>query len=90
MPIIQIPPLFRYYTDGQAEVPVEGATVSACMDSLVANHPAIQTHLYKSDGELRAFVNLFVNKENIKKLRGLETLLDESDILRLVPAITGG
>ena len=87
---MKIPPPFRYYTSQQAEVVVNGSTVGECMDSLVKNFPAIQTHLYKSTGELRAFVNLFVDKDNIKNLQGLETPIKENDSLRLVPAITGG
>lgn len=87
---MKIPPLFRYYTLGQAEVEVAGCTVAECMKSLVADFPAIENHLYKANGELRAFVNLFVNTVNIKTLQGLETKLNEDDDLRLVPAIAGG
>ncbi len=87
---MRIPPFFRYYTDGQAEITVVGCTVNECMDSLITNFPSIQTHLYKPNGELRAFVNLFVNTININNLEGLETPLDDSDELRLIPAIAGG
>ena len=90
MPIMKIPSPFRYYTAGQAEVVVTGHTVRDCMNSLIASFPSIQKHLYKPNGELRAFVNLFVNTTNINNLQGLETPLNEDDELRLIPAIAGG
>lgn len=90
MPIVKIPAPFRYYTDGQAEVLAIGQTVGDCMVCLITRFPSIRPHLYKRDGELRAFVNLFVNTININSLQGLETPLNEDDELRLIPAIAGG
>lgn len=90
MPVLKIPTPLRYYTAGQAEVPVRGADVAAAMRDLVTQFPALEPHLYNGDGQLRAFVNLFVGEDNIKDLQGLETPLQETDILRLIPSIAGG
>jgi adenylyltransferase/sulfurtransferase len=90
MPILKLPTPFRYYTAGQTEVRVRGADVGAAMRDLVAQFPALQPHLYNGDGQLRAFVNLFVGEDNIRDLQGLETPLGENDLLRLIPSIAGG
>ena len=90
MTILKIPTPLRYYTNGQAEVSVSGATVDAAMQNLVEQHPTLKQHLYNGNGELRAFVNLFLGENNIKDLQGLETPLKEGDLLRLIPSIAGG
>lgn len=90
MPAIRIPTPLRSYTSGQAEVSVSGHNVAQAMDSLVALHPALRPHLYNTSGQLRPFVNLFLNEENIKELQGLETPLQEGDKLLLIPSIAGG
>lgn len=87
---MKLPTPFRYYTAGQAEVRVRGADVGAAMHDLVAQFPALEPHLYNSEGQLRAFVNLFVGQDNIKDLQGLATPLGENDTLRLIPSIAGG
>ncbi len=90
MPVIKIPTPFRYYTGGLDEIPASGSTVGEAMTSLVAQFPALKPHLYRSTGDLRAFVNLFVNGSNVRDLQGLDTPLAEADELRLVPSIAGG
>jgi adenylyltransferase/sulfurtransferase len=90
MLILKIPTPLRAYTNGQAEVPVNGGTVASALDSLVQQYPAIQPHLFNEGGTLRPFVNLFVGQSNIKDLQGLETTLSENDRLMLIPSIAGG
>jgi molybdopterin converting factor small subunit len=90
MPILKIPTPLRFYTNGQAEVPVQGGTVHEVMGSLVEQFPALQPHLYSPEGNLRAFVNLFVGEDNIKDLQGLNTPLHADAQIRLIPSIAGG
>ena len=90
MTILKIPTPLRYYTNGQAEVAVNGADVAAAMRHLVEQYPTLEQHLYNGRGEMRAFVNLFLGQDNIKDLQGLETPLSEGDTLRLIPSIAGG
>ncbi len=90
MPTLKIPSPLRYYTNGQAEVTLRGATVQEAMGSLVEQYPSLRPHLYGSDGNLRAFVNLFVGKDNIRDLQGLNTPLAEDAQLRLIPSVAGG
>jgi molybdopterin converting factor small subunit len=90
MTTLKIPTPLRYYTDGQAEVAVNGTTVAVAMRNLVEQYPTLEQHLYNGKGELRSFVNLFLGQDNIKDLQGLETPLNENDTLRLIPSIAGG
>jgi molybdopterin converting factor small subunit len=60
------------------------------MDQLIELYPALKPHLYTGTGELRPFVNLFLNEENIKEFQGLDTPLGETDRLMLIPSIAGG
>lgn len=90
MPLIRIPNPLRSYVNGQAEVRVSGATVGEAMEDLMRQFPAFRPHLYKSDGSLRAFVNLFLDGMNIRDLEGLETALGPDDTFNLVPSIAGG
>lgn len=90
MPSWKIPTPFRYYTAGQAVVSAHGQTVDAALADLMDQYPNLKPHLFKGNGELRAFVNIFIGEDNIKNLQGLETTVGEDDELRLVPAITGG
>lgn len=90
MPILRIPTPLRAYTAGQSEIPVQGLTVGAAMQDLMRQYPALQPHLYNGEGGLRPFVNLFVGENNVKDLQGVDTPLQESDRLLLIPSIAGG
>ncbi len=90
MTTLKIPTPLRQYTDGQAEVAVDGSDVATAMQNLVEQYPALKQHLYNGDGEMRAFVNLFLGQDNVKDLQGFETPLNEEDTLRLIPSIAGG
>ncbi|MBE0408808.1 MAG: MoaD/ThiS family protein [Anaerolineales bacterium] len=87
---MRIPAPLRPYTDGRAEVPVEGETVGAALNNLTAQYPGLRPHLFDERGELRSFVNLFLNDEDIRHLQGVETAIQEGDRLMLIPSIAGG
>ena len=74
----------------QAAVEVQGATVGEAMSSLVSQHPDLRKHLYTDDGKLRAFVNLYVNDEDIRYLQKEATELKDGDNISIVPSIAGG
>jgi adenylyltransferase/sulfurtransferase len=90
MPTLRIPSPLRSYTNGQAEVNVQGITVGDALSDLVRQFPTLRPHLFNGQAELRPFVNLFLNEENIKDLQGLATPLGVADRLMLIPSIAGG
>jgi sulfur-carrier protein adenylyltransferase/sulfurtransferase len=87
---IFIPTPLRQYVDGQDSVDVPARTVSEALGNLVAGHPALQKHLFGEDGRLRAFVNLYLNDEDVRYLARDATAVKESDTLSIVPSIAGG
>jgi MoaD family protein len=87
---IHIPTPLRQYVGKLATVEVSGATVGDAMNALVAQHPELKKHLYTEDGKLRAFVNLYVNDEDIRYLQKEATALSEGDNISIVPSIAGG
>ncbi|MGQ9833983.1 MAG: MoaD/ThiS family protein [Candidatus Villigracilaceae bacterium] len=90
MPVLRLPTPMRSYTNGQAEVQVNGQTVAEAMRSLITQFPAMQPHLYNERGELRPFVNLFIGATNIRDLQGLETVVAPDETILLIPSIAGG
>lgn len=82
---IHIPTPLRQYVGKQSTVDVKAATVAEAMNSLVAQHPDLRRHLYTEEGKLRAFVNLYVNDEDIRYLQKEATALKEGDNISIVP-----
>lgn len=90
MPQIQIPSPLRQYTDKQSTVSVPAKTVGDALTGLVSQHPDLKRHLYADDGKLRAFVNVYVNDEDMRYLQKEATELNEGDTISIVPSIAGG
>jgi molybdopterin converting factor small subunit len=85
-----IPTPLRPYTGKKESVELQAATVGEALASLTTLFGDLKKHLYSDDGKLRSFVNVYVNDEDIRYLRGDETPLREGDILSIVPSIAGG
>ena len=90
MPLIQIPSPLRQYSGRQASVAVAGKTVAEALAGLVSQHPELKRHLYTDEGKLRAFVNIYVNDEDMRYLQKEATALKDSDTISIVPSIAGG
>jgi molybdopterin converting factor small subunit len=90
MALIQIPAALRDYTRGEAEMAVSGESVAVALDRLVVSYPQLRRHLYTEHGELRSYVNVFVNENDVRTLAGLQTQIAEEDTLMIVPSIAGG
>jgi MoaD family protein len=87
---VHIPTPLRQYTGKQATVEVQGSTVGEAMSSLVSQHPDLRKHLYTDDGKLRAFVNVYVNDEDVRYLQKDATAVKDGDNISIVPSIAGG
>jgi molybdopterin synthase sulfur carrier subunit len=88
--LVRIPTPLRRLTGGQGEVTAEGRTVQELLDALERQFPGVKERLYDESGQLRRFVNIYVNDEDIRFAQGLETGLKKGDELSIVPAIAGG
>lgn len=87
---IHIPTPLRQYVGKQATIEVKASTVAEAMDALLKQHPDLRRHLYTEEGKLRAFVNVYVNDEDIRYLQKEATTLKEGDNISIVPSIAGG
>jgi molybdopterin converting factor small subunit len=88
---IFIPTPLRSYTGGQPSVEVQATTVAEALSSLTSAHPELRNHLFTAEGKLRAFVNLYLNDEDIRYLPAKEaTSVTAADTLSIIPSIAGG
>jgi molybdopterin converting factor small subunit len=95
---VRIPTILRTYTDGAKAVDGAGATLSEVIDDLESNHPGIKERLVEArpgsddDGsvDLRRFVNVYVNDEDVRFTGGLATPLSDGDQVVVLPAVAGG
>ena len=90
MPLVRIPTPLRSLTKGSAEVQAKGDNVAAVVEDLERQFPGLRERLVDEGGELRRFINIYVNEEDIRFLDGKTTVLKDSDQVSIVPAIAGG
>ena len=86
---VRIPTILRNYTGGEKAVTGDGGSLSALIDDLEANHPGLKDRLIE-DGDLRRFVNVYVNDEDVRFIGGLEAELSDGDQVVVLPAVAGG
>jgi sulfur-carrier protein len=90
---VRIPTILRTYTDGAKAVPGEGGTLSEVIEHLETNHPGIKDRLVEDSGgqsDLRRFVNVYVNDEDVRFTGGLDTSVTDGDQVVVLPAVAGG
>ena len=86
-----IPTPLRPFAGGLAEVEVDASTVTEALEALVQAHPELRKHLFTPEGKLRAFVNLYLNDEDVRYLPAKEaTAVTAADTLSIIPSIAGG
>ena len=86
---VQIPTPMRQHTEGKATVEAAGATVQAVLDNLGQKYPGISQRLFEN-GQVRRFVNVYLNDEDIRYLDSLNTPVKDGDELSIIPAVAGG
>lgn len=89
MPSIKIPTPLRPFTGERNEITVNGVTIGEALQDLVTQYPDLKTHLFNGD-QLRSFVNVYLGDEDIRFLSGLDTDLESTSQLRIIPSIAGG
>ena len=90
MPVVRIPSPLRRYTDGQSKVTVSGATVNQVIDGLEASYPGLKSRICEENGQIKRYVNVFVNEDEIRTLNGAESEVGDNDEVSIVPAMAGG
>ncbi len=87
---VRIPTPLRRVTDGQDKVDTEGETLKQIIDSMESQYPGIKERLCDEDGNLRNFVNVYVNGEDVRFLDGVDSATGDGDEISIVPAVAGG
>jgi molybdopterin synthase sulfur carrier subunit len=87
---VRIPTPLRKITNGADEVTAEGSNVSEIIEDLEKNYPGLKERICEPDGKLRRFVNIYLNDEDIRFKKNMETELRDTDELSIIPAIAGG
>jgi MoaD family protein len=87
---VLIPTPLRKFTDGSAKIGGAGETVGAVLDSIGQQYPGLKERICEEDGEIRRFVNVFVNGENVRSLDGASTAVKSGDEIGIIPAMAGG
>ena len=87
---VRIPAALRKLTGGQDTVSADGNNLAQCIDALEAAYPGFKERVCEETGELRRFVNMYVNGEDVRFLQGLATALKDGDEVSIVPAVAGG
>ena len=88
--LVRIPTPMRSATDGEAELSLDASTVGQLIADLEQRYPGMQGRLRDDTGELRRFVNVYLNGEDVRFKDGLRTSLQAGDELSIVPAVAGG
>lgn len=87
---VRIPTILRSYTDGAAEVSVDGTTVGDVIRALDSRHVGIAARIVDDSGQLRRFVNVYVDDDDVRFLDGLETVVVDGATVSIIPAVAGG
>mgnify|MGYP002383754888 CR=1 FL=1 len=87
---VRLPTLLRPYAGNQSTVEVAGQTLREAVDDLVQRHPDVAGRILEESGELRKFVNVYVNDDDVRFTGGLSTAVKDGDSISILPAVAGG
>ena len=90
MATVYIPAPLRRLTAGKGKITVVGANVRDVLTALDRQFPGIKAELFEASGEVRSFINVFVNGTEIRQLQGLKTPVKDADEVSIIPAMAGG
>ena len=90
MATVRIPSPLRRYTNSQSKVETNGSNIGELISNLETQYPGIKSKLCDDNGNIKRYVNVFVNDEEIRTLQGSETPVGEKDEVSIIPAMAGG
>lgn len=90
MPRVRIPTPLRSLTNGEADVEAAGTTVGEVLKDVDSRFPGLSERIYDENGEVRRFVNIYVDEEDIRFEDGVSTAVGEKSVVSIVPAVAGG
>ena len=88
--LVRIPTPLRRMTNGQAKIEMQSSNLGELVEKLDSEYPGFKDRLVDENGDLRYFVNIYLNGEDVRFMEGLETSTSEGDEVSIVPAVAGG
>lgn len=88
--LVRIPTPLRKMTNGQSKVEMQSSNLGELVEKLDSQYPGFKERLVDENGDLRYFVNIYLNGEDVRFMDGLETSTSEGDEVSIVPAVAGG
>ena len=88
--VIEIPSALQKFVDNHTSVEVPEGNVKEAIDSLLGQYGGLKEHLFDEQGRIRSFVNIYLNDEDIRFERNLDTEVKNGDVIQIVPSIAGG
>ena len=88
--LIRVPTPLRRMTNGQSKLEIDSGTLGEMVEQLEVSYPGFKARLVDENGDLRYFVNIYVNGEDVRFLQGLDTSTKSGDEVSIVPAVAGG
>jgi molybdopterin synthase sulfur carrier subunit len=87
---VHLPTVLRSQAGGAKTVSVDGTTIGQVLDSLIAEYPGLSGQVVNDDGTLHKFVNVYLNDDDVRYLKALDTPVGETDEISILPAVAGG
>ncbi|HEV7665567.1 MAG TPA: MoaD/ThiS family protein [Chloroflexota bacterium] len=87
---VRVPSMLRPTVGGERSVAAEGATLRELIENVNQRHPGFAGQLLETTGKQRPFVNIYVNDEDVRYLKGLDTAVEAADVISILPAVAGG
>jgi molybdopterin synthase sulfur carrier subunit len=87
---VRVPTPLRKFAGGAKDLQSSGGTVGELIENLEGQYPGIKGRLCEEDGVLRRFINVYVNGEDIRYAKGVDTTLKDGDEVSIIPAVSGG
>ncbi len=90
MATVFVPTPLRRFTSGESKVTIEGSNVGTLIQAFDQAHPGVADRIMDDEGNVKRFINIFLNDDEIGALQGLETPVGDNDRVSIVPAMAGG
>ncbi len=87
---VRLPTVLRQHANGEKSVMEEGATIGEVLSNLSQHFPGMNDQLLTASGELHKFVNVYLNDDDVRYLDKLDTKVEETDVISILPAVAGG
>lgn len=87
---VRVPTPLQKLTNGKSEISANGSSVKEVLNDVEKNFPGVKERLYSEDGELRRFINIYINEEDIRFMDSDNSAVKDGDTLSIIPAIAGG